>query len=78
MSYVTKVTQKGQTSIPQELRNELGIEAGDEVVWFLEGHRLVAEPKKRFKKPLEVLKKLRISAKKTALELTQEAEKEFW
>ena len=76
--YVTKLTTKGQTSIPQELRQELGIESGDEVVWLREGHRLVLEPKKRFKNPLEVLKRLRLKGKKTALELTQEAEEEFW
>ena len=29
----TRVTDKGQTTIPQELREKFGIEPGDEVVW---------------------------------------------
>jgi len=33
MSETTKVTEKGQTTIPQELRERYGIEAGDEVEW---------------------------------------------
>ncbi len=76
--YVTKITEKGQTSIPSHLREELGIEPGDEVIWSFEGHRLIVEPKKLFKKPLEELKKLRFKSKKSALELTQDAEEEFW
>ncbi len=78
MVYVTKVTKKGQTSIPQDFREELGIEEGDEVVWYKEGHWLRMEAKKSIKNPLEVLSKLRIKGKKTALQLTQEAEQEFW
>lgn len=30
----TRVTDKGQTTIPQELREKYGIEPGDEVVWI--------------------------------------------
>jgi AbrB family looped-hinge helix DNA binding protein len=75
---VTKVTQKGQTSIPQDLREKLGIEAGDEVIWFLEGHRLIAEPKVSFKNPLEELKKMRFRSRKSSEKLAQEAESEFW
>lgn len=33
MSETTKVTDKGQTTIPQELREKYGIEPGDEVEW---------------------------------------------
>lgn len=33
MSETTKVTEKGQTTIPQELREKYGIEPGDEVEW---------------------------------------------
>ena len=30
----TRVTDKGQTTIPKPLREEYGIEPGDEVVWI--------------------------------------------
>ena len=30
----TQVTDKGQTTIPQELREKFGIQPGDEVVWI--------------------------------------------
>lgn len=33
MSKTTKVTDKGQTTIPKEVREKFGIEPGDEVVW---------------------------------------------
>lgn len=29
----TKITRKGQVTIPKELREEFGLEEGDEVVW---------------------------------------------
>jgi AbrB family looped-hinge helix DNA binding protein len=34
MSETTKITDKGQTTIPQELREKYGIEPGDEVEWI--------------------------------------------
>jgi looped-hinge helix DNA binding domain, AbrB family len=33
MSKTTKITERGQTTIPQELREKYGIEPGDEVEW---------------------------------------------
>lgn len=33
MSETTRVTDKGQTTIPKPLREKYGIEPGDEVVW---------------------------------------------
>lgn len=33
MSETTRVTDKGQTTIPKNLREKYGIEPGDEVVW---------------------------------------------
>lgn len=33
MSETTRVTAKGQTTIPQEIRERYGIEPGDEVEW---------------------------------------------
>lgn len=34
MNKRTKVTDRGQTTIPQELREKYGIEPGDEVEWI--------------------------------------------
>ena len=78
MVYVTRVTKKGQTSIPQEFREEAGIEGGDEVVWVREGHGFRMEPKNLIKHPVQELKKLSIKTKKSALQLKKEAEEEFW
>lgn len=33
MGETSRVTERGQTTIPQELREKYGIEPGDEVVW---------------------------------------------
>lgn len=33
MSKSTRITKKGQATIPKELRDKYGLEAGDEVVW---------------------------------------------
>jgi AbrB family looped-hinge helix DNA binding protein len=34
MSKSTRVTEKGQATIPKELREKYGLEPGDEVVWM--------------------------------------------
>jgi len=33
MTETTRITRKGQTTIPQELRRKYGLEPGDTVVW---------------------------------------------
>lgn len=33
MSKSTRITKKGQATIPKELRDKYGLEPGDEVVW---------------------------------------------
>ena len=33
MSKSTRITSKGQATIPQELREKYGLEPGDEVIW---------------------------------------------
>lgn len=43
----TKVTRKGQVTIPAEFREELGLEEGDEVVWQSGEEGLVIRPAKR-------------------------------
>jgi AbrB family looped-hinge helix DNA binding protein len=34
MSEATRITRKGQTTIPKELREKYDLEPGDEVVWI--------------------------------------------
>lgn len=47
MEVVGRVTAKGQTTIPKEVRQSLGISPGDLIVWEVEAGRAVvrrAEP----------------------------------
>lgn len=41
MDVAAKVTSKGQITIPKDVRDALGIEEGDEVVFRVEQHRAV-------------------------------------
>lgn len=41
MDLAAKVTSKGQVTIPKDVRDALGIEEGDEVVFRLEQHRAI-------------------------------------
>lgn len=38
-----KVTSKGQTTIPEEIREELGIEPGDYIQFVVDGEEIVAK-----------------------------------
>ena len=41
MDAVAKVTSKGQVTVPKAVRDALGIQEGDEVVFRVEGNRAV-------------------------------------
>jgi antitoxin PrlF len=41
MDVAATVTSKGQVTIPKQVRDELGIHAGDRLVFRVEGHRAV-------------------------------------
>lgn len=41
MDVAARVTSKGQVTVPKVVREALGIEDGDEVVFRVEGHRAV-------------------------------------
>lgn len=41
MDVAAKMTSKGQVTVPKVVRDALGIEAGDEVVFRVEGRRAV-------------------------------------
>ena len=38
---VSRVTSKGQVTIPVEMRRKLGVKDGDKVVFFVEGNRII-------------------------------------
>lgn len=41
MDAAAKVTSKGQVTVPKAVRDALGIESGDEVVFRVEGNRAI-------------------------------------
>lgn len=41
MDAAARVTSKGQVTVPKAVRDALGIQAGDEVVFRVDGHRAV-------------------------------------
>ena len=47
----SRVTSKAQVTVPREIRKALGIEAGDELVWSVEGGRAVVERVSRSRDP---------------------------
>ena len=40
------ITSKGQTTIPSEIRKQMGLKAGDGLVYSIDGDRIVARPVK--------------------------------
>jgi AbrB family looped-hinge helix DNA binding protein len=47
MSESTRVTEKGQATIPKELRERYDIEPGDEVVWLDTGDGIIVRKRSR-------------------------------
>jgi AbrB family looped-hinge helix DNA binding protein len=47
MSQTTHVSEKGQATIPQDLREKYGINPGDEVVWLDTGEKIVLKKRTR-------------------------------
>lgn len=47
MSKATRVTEKGQATIPQEIREKYDIEPGDEVVWMDTTEGIVVQKRTR-------------------------------
>lgn len=48
---ISTLTSKGQTTIPAELRNALGLKAGDSVFFELENDHLILTKIETFDKP---------------------------
>jgi len=47
MSESTRVTEKGQATIPKELREKYGLEPGDEVIWLDTDEGIVVKKRTR-------------------------------
>ncbi|MGB9966383.1 AbrB/MazE/SpoVT family DNA-binding domain-containing protein [Halobacterium hubeiense] len=47
MSQATRVTEKGQTTIPKELREKYDLEPGDEVIWMDTDEGIVVKKRTR-------------------------------
>jgi len=44
MKYSSSISSKGQVTVPQEVRNRLGLSAGDRVEFVIEGERTLIRP----------------------------------
>ncbi len=44
--YTGKVTSKGQTTVPKEVRDFLGLEEGTQMEWILEDDKVTVKPRK--------------------------------
>lgn len=42
-----KITSKGQTTVPKEIRKRLNLKPGDKIVWYFDGDRLVVRAKNK-------------------------------
>ena len=61
MDAAARVTSKGQITVPKVVRDALGIESGDEVVFRVEGHRAVLARTANF---LELAGTVKVPARK--------------
>jgi antitoxin PrlF len=53
IKYSSSVSSKGQVTVPQEIRNRLGLVAGDRVDFVIEGDRTVIRPSRDNPDPFE-------------------------
>jgi AbrB family looped-hinge helix DNA binding protein len=44
--YTSKVTSKGQTTVPKEVRDFLGLEEGTQMEWILDDGKVTVKPRK--------------------------------
>lgn len=44
-SYVGKMTSKGQTTVPKEVRDQLGLSEGTQVEWIMEDGKVTVRPR---------------------------------
>ncbi len=53
MKYSSSLSSKGQVTIPQEIRNRLGVVAGDRIEFLIENGRTVIQPSRSDENPFE-------------------------
>ena len=51
--YSSTISSKGQVTVPQEIRNRLGLATGDRVDFVIEGDRTVIRPARSGSNPFE-------------------------
>jgi antitoxin PrlF len=56
MKYSSTISSKGQVTVPQEIRNRLGLSAGDRVEFVVEGERTVIRPSRSVTSPFDRFK----------------------
>ena len=59
---ISKITERGQVTIPQEFRKELNLKTGEKILFIKEKEKLILEPMKKTKS-LERLKEDLIDTK---------------
>ena len=71
MSYETKVTRQGQTTIPKPIRDRYGIQEGDEVIYIDLGDHIAIIPVP--KHPLKTLEALNVDTEESVHEMREKA-----
>jgi len=82
---VSILTSKGQTTIPKDVRNLLGLEPNDKIFYMVEGKRVVLKPLKgnildlrgsvaTKEKPIDFKKLRDTTRKKVARKIVEEAQ----
>jgi len=51
--YSSSISSKGQVTVPHEIRNRLGLTAGDRVDFVIEGDRTVIRPSRSQENPFQ-------------------------
>ena len=72
----TKITSKGQTTIPQDIRETLGVKPGDSVEWNTVKGMVIIDVKKKIKDPVNFLIS-QIKINLDAVKLVRESREDF-
>ncbi len=82
---VSVLTKKGQTTIPKDIRNLLGLKPNDKILYLIEGERVVLKPLKgnildlrgsiaTKEKPIDFKKQRGATRKKVARRIVEDAQ----
>lgn len=72
----TKVTTKYQTTIPEDVRNFLGVESGKEVEWNIVKSMVIVDVARRIQNPVKFLTS-QIRLNLDAVKLVRESREDF-